>query len=134
MSTGYPIEQLASQGDFYDSAFLLLHGELPDRQEKAAFRHDITTHSLVHEQLIQFYRGFRHDAHPMAIMCGVVGALSAFYPEVAKVDDPQQRLRAWWVPPPSAQTAPGVVVHGSRQRGTEQRVTLPSQAWKTAPF
>lgn len=91
---GYPIEELASEGDFYDSAFLLLHGELPDRMEKLAFEREIKGHSLVHEQLIQFYRGFRHDAHPMAIMCGVVGALSAFYPDLAQVRNPQAQLRA----------------------------------------
>ncbi|KAL4521631.1 hypothetical protein Ndes2437B_g07799 [Nannochloris sp. 'desiccata'] len=91
---GYPIEELASKGDFYDSAFLLLHGELPDRQEKIAFEHDLKMHTLVNEHLMQFYRGFRHDAHPMAIMTGVVGALSAFYPEVAEIRNPQQQLRA----------------------------------------
>ena len=62
---------------------MLLHGELPSKAEKALFEREVKYHTLVHEQLIQFYRGFRHDAHPMAIMCGVVGALAAFYPEVA---------------------------------------------------
>lgn len=133
----FPIEELAAEGDFIDSTFLLLHGELPSKQEKALFEREIKYHTLVHEQLIQFYRcvcvgswgvgggsqrpaahacwlegsgqrtrlafehtshraclapssstacrGFRHDAHPMAIMCGVVGALAAFYPEVAEV-------------------------------------------------
>ena len=94
-AAGYPIEQLASEGDFYDSAFLLLNGDLPDRAEKAAFEGEIKRHTLVHEQLIQFYRGFRHDAHPMAIMCGVVGALAGFYPEVADVRNPEKQLRAW---------------------------------------
>ncbi|PRW59347.1 citrate (Si)-synthase [Chlorella sorokiniana] len=91
---GYPIEELAAEGDFIDSTFLLLHGELPSKQEKALFEREIKYHTLVHEQLIQFYRGFRHDAHPMAIMVGVVGALAAFYPEVAEVRNPQQQLRA----------------------------------------
>lgn len=81
----YPIEELAAEGDFIDSTFLLLHGELPSKAEKQLFEREIKYHTLVHEQLIQFYRGFRHDAHPMAIMCGVVGALSAFYPEMAEV-------------------------------------------------
>lgn len=91
---GYPIEQLASEGDFYDSSYLLLHGQLPNSTEKAAFRENLTMHTLVHEQLIQFYKGFRHDAHPMAILCSVVGALAAFYPEVADVHNPAQQLRA----------------------------------------
>jgi citrate synthase len=90
---GYPIDQLASRGDFYDSAYLLLHGELPDSEEKAAFKTEITMHTLVHEQLIQFYKGFKHDAHPMAIMCGVVGALSAFYTDTSDVRNPRQQLR-----------------------------------------
>lgn len=75
----YKIEELVEQGDFTDSAYLLLHGELPSSAEKHSFERDLTRHTLVHEQLIQFYKGFRHDAHPMAIMVGVVGALSAFY-------------------------------------------------------
>lgn len=75
----YRIEDLVEKGDFMDSAYLLLNGELPTQEEKAAFEQDITRHTLIHEQLIQFYKGFRHDAHPMAIMVGVVGALSAFY-------------------------------------------------------
>ena len=65
---GYDIEQLADQGDFLDSAYLLLHGELPTSAQKAAFDEEITMHTLVHEQLIQFFKGFKHDAHPMAIM------------------------------------------------------------------
>lgn len=67
------------KGDFLDSAYLLLHGDLPDREQKHCFEQELKHHTLVHEQLIQFYRGFRHDAHPMAIMTAVVGALSAFY-------------------------------------------------------
>ena len=65
---GYDIEQLADQGDFLDSAYLLLHGDLPSAAQKAAFDEEITLHTLVHEQLIQFFKGFKHDAHPMAIM------------------------------------------------------------------
>jgi citrate synthase len=76
---GYPIEELANQSDFLEVAYLLLEGELPGATEKAEFNEAITRHTMVHEQLSTFYRGFRRDAHPMAIMCGVVGALSAFY-------------------------------------------------------
>ena len=81
----YDIEELAEQGDFLDSAYLLLMGELPTAQEKRAFDKDLTMHTLVHEQLIQFFKGFKHDAHPMAIMVGVVGALSAFEPYSADI-------------------------------------------------
>lgn len=76
----YDIEDLAEQGDFLDNAHLLLMGELPTSQQKAEFDRELTMHTLVHEQLIQFFRGFKHDAHPMAIMVGVVGALAAFEP------------------------------------------------------
>ena len=76
---GYPIDQLAEQADFLEVAYLLLNGELPNAAEKAEFDTAITNHTMVHEQLSQFYRGFRRDAHPMAILCGVTGALSAFY-------------------------------------------------------
>ena len=76
----YDIEDLAEQGDFLDSAYLLLMGELPTPEQKTAFDRELTMHTLVHEQLIQFFKGFKHDAHPMAIMVGVVGALSAFEP------------------------------------------------------
>ena len=81
----YDIEDLAEQGDFLDSAYLLLMGELPTSQQKADFDSELTMHTLVHEQLIQFFRGFKHDAHPMAIMVGVVGALSAFEPYSADI-------------------------------------------------
>ena len=76
----YDIADLAEQGDFLDSAYLLLMGELPTSQQKADFDRELTLHTLVHEQLIQFFKGFKHDAHPMAIMVGVVGALAAFEP------------------------------------------------------
>ena len=76
----YDIEDLAEQGNFLDSAHLLLMGELPTSQQKAEFDRELTMHTLVHEQLIQFFKGFKHDAHPMAIMVGVVGALAAFEP------------------------------------------------------
>lgn len=91
---GYPIEQLAEQSDFLETCYLLLHGELPSAEQKKTFEATITRHTMVHEQLTQFFRGFRRDAHPMAIMCGVVGALSAFYHDSTDINDPKQRLIA----------------------------------------
>lgn len=88
---GYAIEQLAEQGNFMETCFLLLFGRLPDAEEMAKFRHDITYHTMVHEQLYNFFKGFRRDAHPMAIMVGVVGALSSFYHDSTDIDDPHQR-------------------------------------------
>ncbi|PJC70841.1 MAG: citrate (Si)-synthase, partial [Zetaproteobacteria bacterium CG_4_8_14_3_um_filter_59_5] len=76
---GYPIEQLAEHCSFDEVAHLLMHGELPSAEELAGFRKDIRDHNLLHDQVLSFYRGFRRDAHPMAVMVGVVGALSAFY-------------------------------------------------------
>ncbi len=89
---GYPIGQLAEQSSFMEVCYLLLNGELPNQDELNGFTRTITRHTMVHEQLATFYRGFRRDAHPMAIMCGVVGALSAFYPDSTDINDPQQRL------------------------------------------
>lgn len=91
---GYPIEDLAERGDFMDTTFLLLFGELPSLQEKENFENDVKRHSLIHEQLIHFYRGFKHDAHPMAIMVGVVGALSAFYHQGVNGRDPAEIRKA----------------------------------------
>ena len=91
---GYPIEQLAEQSDYMEVCYLLLNGELPNAQEKAKFEKAITYHTMLHEQLTYFYRGFRRDAHPMAIMVGIVGALSAFYHDSTDISDPQQRLVA----------------------------------------
>ena len=88
---GYPIEQLAEQADFLEVAYLLLNGELPNQEEKTEFDDAITHHTMVHEQLSNFYRGFRRDAHPMAILCGVTGALSAFYHDSTDISDPTQR-------------------------------------------
>lgn len=87
---GYPIDQLAEQSTFLEVAHLLLEGDLPSSAELREFETKITYHSMVHEQMINFYRGFRRDAHPMAIMCGVVGALSAFYHDSTDVNDPEQ--------------------------------------------
>ena len=91
---GYAIEDLAEHCDFSEIAYLLLKGELPDAAEKERFVHDITYHTMVHEQLHKFYDGFRRDAHPMAILCGVVGALSAFYHDSTDISDPHQRMVA----------------------------------------
>src|SRR3546814_16173517 len=91
---GYPIGQLAEQSSFMEVAYLLMRGELPGKDELDEFIHTITRHTMVHEQLAMFYSGFRRDAHPMAIMCGVVGALSAFYHDSTDIDDPHQRMLA----------------------------------------
>ena len=91
---GYPIQQLAEHSSFPEVAYLLTEGELPTKQELDTFVYTITRHTMVHEQLMNFYRGFRRDAHPMAIMCGVVGALSAFYHDSTDIDDPKQRMIA----------------------------------------
>jgi citrate synthase len=89
---GYPIDQLAEKSDYLETCFLLLHGELPTTEEKVTFVSTIKNHTMVHEQLNHFFNGFRRDAHPMAIMCGVVGALSAFYHDSMDISDPQHRL------------------------------------------
>lgn len=91
---GYPIEQLAKKSHFLEVAYLLMFGELPSAVEEASFREAVCQHNLLHEQVISFYRGFRRDAHPMAVMVGVVGALSAFYHDDMDIRDPKQRLNA----------------------------------------
>src|SRR5688500_363544 len=91
---GYPIDQLAENSTFMEVSYLLLHGELPNKTELNEFTYTISRHTMLHEQLMMFYRGFRRDAHPMAIMCGVVGALSAFYHDSTDITDPTQRLIA----------------------------------------
>ncbi len=88
---GYDIADLAEKSDFLEVSYLLLNGDLPDKQQKEQFEHEITYHTMVDEQVNFFYRGFRRDAHPMAIMCGVVGALSAFYHDSLDIHDPAQR-------------------------------------------
>jgi len=88
---GYPIDQLAEHSSFIEVCYLLLHGELPNTQQLSGFERSITYHTMVHEQFASFFRGFRRDAHPMAIMCGVVGALSAFYHDSTDINDPRQR-------------------------------------------
>jgi len=88
---GYPIDQLAERSTFLEVCYLLLYGELPDKKQMASFGNSITMHTMVHDQMTQFFRGFRRDAHPMAVMCGVVGALSAFYHDSTDINDPRQR-------------------------------------------
>jgi citrate synthase len=88
---GYPIEQLAERCDFLEVAYLILNGELPNPAQKAKFDDIVTHHTMVHEQLSRFYSGFRRDAHPMAVLCGVVGALSAFYHDSIDIHDARSR-------------------------------------------
>jgi len=88
---GYPIEQLAEKSNYLETCYLLMHGELPTKSEFDAFSRLVTEHTMVHEQLLQFYKGFRRDAHPMAIMVGVVGALSAFYHDSLDIHDSKHR-------------------------------------------
>ncbi len=88
---GYPIDQLAEQGDFLETCHLLLYGNLPTREQYADFENRVTYHTMIHEQMNRFFTGFRRDAHPMAIMVGVVGALAAFYHDSTDIGDPVQR-------------------------------------------
>lgn len=91
---GYPIAQLAEQSNYMEVCYLLMYGELPNKEEAKQFEHDITYHTMVNEQLNRFFSGFRRDAHPMAIMVGVVGALAAFYHDSTDINDPHQRIIA----------------------------------------
>ena len=91
---GYPIEQLAERSTFVEVAYLLLHGELPTEDELNRFRSELTYHTMVHERLNTFISGFHYDAHPMAMMAGVVGSLAAFYHDKLDMNDPDQRLLA----------------------------------------
>ena len=91
---GYPIQELATNCDYPEVCYLLLYGDLPTQKQQSKFEHDITYHTMLHEQLNTFYRGFRRDSHPMAIMCGVVGALSAFYHDSLDISDPRHRMVA----------------------------------------
>ncbi|ADQ83263.1 citrate synthase [Methylovorus sp. MP688] len=88
---GYPIEQLAKNCDFLEVSYLLMHGELPDATQKKSFTDSIAQHTMLHDQLTNVFRGFRRDAHPMAVMVGVVGSMSAFYHDAMDVKDPQSR-------------------------------------------
>src|SRR4051812_29949496 len=91
---GYPIDQLAEHGDFLETCYLLLYGELPTAAQKADFDYRVTRHTMVHEQMRLFFQGFRRDAHPMAIIVACVGALSAFYNDSTDISDPYQRMVA----------------------------------------
>jgi citrate synthase len=88
---GYPIEQIAEHCEFLEVAYLILYGQLPNAQQKTEFEETVTHHTMVHEQLARFYSGFRRDAHPMAVMCGVVGALSAFYHDSLDINNARHR-------------------------------------------
>jgi citrate synthase len=88
---GYPIEQLAGESDFLEVCYLLLNGQLPDEAQKNMFVSKVKNHTIVHDQLMKFFNGFRRDAHPMAVMVGVVGALSAFYHDSLDINDPEHR-------------------------------------------
>ena len=88
---GYPIEQLAMQGDFLETCYLLFYGELPTADQRKKFEFAITHHTMIHEQMALMFRGFRRDAHPMAVMVAMVGAMSAFYHDSTDITDPRQR-------------------------------------------
>ena len=91
---GYPIEDLAEHGDFLETCHLLLYGELPTATPKDDFDDRVVHHTMVHERMSRFFQGFRRDAHPMAVMVGCVGALSAFYRHSTDITDPTQRMIA----------------------------------------
>src|SRR5690606_35315936 len=88
---GYPIDQISEKSSYLEVCYLLLYGELPNKAQLARFSELVTRHTMVHEQMHYFFRGFRRDAHPMAIMTGVVGAMAAFYHDSTDIADPQQR-------------------------------------------
>ena len=96
---GYPIEQLATHCDFLDTCYLLLYGELPNEQQQQDFHRLVNNHTMVNEQMQFFLRGFRRDAHPMAVMTGLVGALSAFYHDSTDINNPRHREVAAFRPP-----------------------------------
>lgn len=91
---GYPIEDLATKADFMEVSYLLLNGELPTVEQKKDFLEELNNHTMLHEQLTHFFNGFRRDAHPMAVMVGVVGALSAFYHDSLDINNPEHRRRS----------------------------------------
>jgi len=94
MYRGYPIEQLAKSSNFLEVSYLLMHGELPDAKQFASFEHEVTHHTMMHEAFRTFLYGFRHDAHPMAMMTGMIGSLAAFYHGDLDLEDPEQRRLA----------------------------------------
>ncbi|HET9508328.1 MAG TPA: citrate synthase [Gaiellaceae bacterium] len=89
---GYPIDQLATESSYLETAYLLVHGELPTKAELAAWSHEITVHTFLHENVKRLMEGFRYDAHPMGMLVSMLGALPTFYPEASEVDDPEVRL------------------------------------------
>ena len=91
---GYPIEQLAEHSNFLEVAYLLMNGELPDQAEMASFDHDVTHHTMMHEAFKSFIGGFRHDAHPMAMLVGMLGSMASFYHNDLDLEDPEQRRLA----------------------------------------
>ncbi|MCO1334388.1 citrate synthase [Microbulbifer sp. OS29] len=88
---GYPIEQLAEKSDYLETCYLLMNGELPNAEQKKTYVDTIMSHTMVHESLVSFFKGFRYDAHPMAMMCGVVGALASFYHDSLDINNPEHR-------------------------------------------
>src|SRR5207302_5106337 len=88
---GYPIEQLAERSSYLEVAYLLIHGELPTKQQLGEWTHEVTIHTFVHENIKEFMQGFRYDAHPMGMLLASVGALSTFYPEAAAIKDEETR-------------------------------------------
>ena len=88
---GYPIDQLANQTDYLQVCYLLLHGDLPNQQQYDDFKKQVTYHTMIHEQINSLFKAFRRDSHPMAIMCGIAGALSAFYHDNLDIYDPEHR-------------------------------------------
>ncbi len=91
---GYPIEQLAKHSNFLETSYLLINGELPSAEEFSAFEHEVTHHTMMHESLKTFLHGFHYDAHPMAMLCGTIGSLAAFYHDTLDIEDPAQRKLA----------------------------------------
>lgn len=91
---GYSIEELARDAEYLEVCYMLLHGEAPTAEQYAQFKNTITRHTMVHDQVNNFFRGFRRDAHPMAMLCGTVGAMSSFYHDDLDISDPEQRLRS----------------------------------------
>jgi citrate synthase len=88
---GYPIEQVAEQASFLETAYLLLEGELPNAEQEATWEEDVRVHTYVHTNIVKFMEGFRHDAHPMGMLLGAIGALSTFYPDAKEIHDPHSR-------------------------------------------
>ncbi len=91
---GFPVQQLAEQCDFTEVCYILLHGDVPTREQHTQFVHDITRHTMIHEQISRMVSGFRRDTHPMALKCAVVGALAAFYHDVLDIHNEEHRALA----------------------------------------